>query len=273
MLLTTIMTAMPLILLARGEGDVVATVVTHVVETRVQRYVPSERAPVEEGKLELGLEIRGDAINPGSQISKIEVTEATDDAQTDLTPDQEVLERITNWEISLPPLLGERKGAQARVLRLLLPLKLPARTAKVIRSVRGTLTLSAGGETEDVTVGDIPGKIGELLEDPKLAECGLEIRIIDPKDALAEERNDDAVSFKVGIEVTGNTSLLRTVDVVDENDRSIANGVTLLDYKTHKKVFVHLIHGLDNVPRLKIRFLSGATEVVVPFEASDLKLR
>lgn len=269
-MLITLLTVLPLILLAEGEGDDVAVVVTHVQETRTRQYVRSERRPVEEGKLELGLEIRGDAINAGSQISNIEITEATDDAQTDLTPDPEALDSLIDFRSRLSSF--GHPDPEPEVLRMRLPLKLPKRTAKVIRGLKGKVTMSAGGEIKELIVKDILGKIGNRVEDETLKDSGLEIRIVDPRDVMPDRGKNEPISSKVGVEVRGNVSALRAVDVVDENGQSIAEGVGAFYIKDQTVMVVDLIHDLDDVSRLKIRYLSGAREVVVPFEATDLEL-
>jgi len=237
---------------------------SEVKETRVQTLIKKENVfSSDVSRLQLTLHIDGDDIKAATKWGKVKLTEAVDDAGTDLKPKKDSmsfgpsdddLEDINRFG------MGDEKKSDA--FDATINLALPARKATAIKSLKGEFQVLAGGEQKVVTLTKLKSMQGKPLADPTLKAAGVVGTVTKPT-------GDDPA---LAIDYTGGTDAIKEVEILDAEGKNISNGRFSSGFGGKQSVNYMLNKPLDDTMTMKIHLVVGQKTVTVPLELKDVKL-
>ena len=235
-----------------------------VLETRMVtliKKVYSSDSP----RLEVKLNVDGPEVKRATKWGKVKLTEAVDDAGTDLKPKQEDsgfafsrnddLEEISRFGMS-----DDEKKSSA--FDATINLSLPARKATTIKSLKGEFEVLAGGEEKVVTLTKLKSMQGKPLSDPTLKAAGINGKV-------TKAQGDDPA---LAIDYKGSTDAIKEVEILDATGASVSSGRFSSGFGDTQNVNYMLSKPLDDTMTMKIQLVVGQKTLKVPFELKDVKL-
>ena len=237
-----------------------------VFETRLVTLIKKENVfSSDSSRLQVKLNVDGPAVKGATKWGKVKLTEAVDDAGTDLKPKREDgnfsfsrnadLEEISRFGMSD----DEKKSSAFDVT---IQLSLPARKATAIKSLKGEFEVLAGGEEKTVTLTKLKSMQGKPLDDPTLKAAGINGTVTKP------QGGDPALA----IDYKGSTDAIKEVEIVDASGSSVSNGRFSSGFGDTQNVNYLLSKPLDDTMTMKMHLIVGQKTVKVPFELKDVKL-
>jgi len=254
------------VLLACASLAAVKVQPAEVLETRLVTLVKKENVfSSDASRLQVKLNIDGPEIKGATKWGKVKLTEAVDDAGTDLKPKKDDsgfafgrnddLEEISRFGMS-----DEEKKSNA--FDVTINLALPARKAATIKSLKGEFEVMAGGEEKVVSLTKFKSMQGKALTDPVLKAAGINGKVTKPT-------GDDPA---LAIDYTGGTDAIKEVEILDAAGNSISNGRFSSGFGDTQNVNYMLSKPLDDTMTMKMHLVVGQKTVKVPFELKDVKL-
>jgi hypothetical protein len=138
--------------------------------------------PAPESDLQIGVRVQGETIAQISRHSNLVVTEAVDDTGRSLT--DEKVDTQAQMD-TLNPLRIQPQRVVTTGLMLGARLKSPARAAKTLKTLRGTIHLVLAEKSNKVTIDNPMQFYGKSIPDPYLEKMGLVIDVV-PVDQLKD---------------------------------------------------------------------------------------
>jgi hypothetical protein len=188
---------------------------------------------------------------------QVVVTEATDDAGTNLVP-RRVDGDAEPQDLESEPGPSTRPALLARV-----DLGLPARQARRIAVLKGELRLTAGAGSRTVKVPGVKALCGKTVDHPELTKAGISVQV---------GRQGRLGSHELALLFSGDGAPDVSVTVVDAAGADISGGASGSPGKASEGWLVHLRRPLQDTDALNLSIPAGHEVVTVPFELKDIAL-
>jgi hypothetical protein len=267
--------AMCLLTIAALSSDVRAEIAVTPVklrETRTQNLTPPGQKPPQffmGSDMTITLKLSGPEMKDATEYRPPQVTAATDDTGASLIEKNlsggNMFQTIQRMEFGFDE--KGKKTEPSTDVDVDVQLKLPARTAKKLALVKGTIALRAGGEKKTVTVKNPKLLFGKPIEDPALAAANLKVKVLDPKTARGF-----GGANTLGLEVTGDLTPLKSIDVLDAAGKKVNFGHSSFGANNVSTYQVDLQQPLDEKMTLNLNLVIGQKVIDVPFELKDVAL-
>ena len=237
-----------------------------VLETRLLTLIKKENVFTSDAsRLQVKLSVDGPEVKGATKWGKVKLTEAVDDAGTDLKPKKDdsgfSFGRNDDFEeISRFGMSDDEKNSNA--FDVAIQLALPARKASAIKSLKGEFEVMAGGEEKVVTLTKLKSMQGKPLADPVLKAAGINGKVTKPSG------DDPALT----VDYTGGTDAIKDVEILDAAGNSVSNGRFSSGFGGTQNVSYQLSKPLDDTMTMKMHLIVGQKTVKVPFELKDVKL-
>jgi hypothetical protein len=166
--------------------------------------------------------------------------------------------------------MGDRAPAAPKP-ELELGLKQPSRKATKIVTIRGEVEVMSGGTRKQVDVSGLAARVGKTVEDPALKQAGIEVEVMDPKQA-EEFMMGDGEQQGVALRISGNLVALAEVDLVDARGQSVSQGKASSESDGVRKQFISMAKAPDAGTRLRLSVDVGQKLVIVPIELKEVPL-
>jgi hypothetical protein len=231
-----------------------------VSETRERRLDDKGRGMF--AGLKVTLRFDGPVARGVSKIGRLKVTEATDDAGTDLRDkDQlrwcEQLQDVSRFGQS-------EKEKAAGVFDYDLRLGLPARSAKAVKNLKGEVQVLAGGREVVVSLPAVRKLAGRPVEDADLKAAGITLKV---------NASPSGKKNSIEAELTGDFDAIREVKVLSPDGSNKMAGSWWSESGGKRTVSYMLSEPLeDDAARLELRIVVGQKTLSVPVEIADLAL-
>jgi hypothetical protein len=253
-----------------------------------RRELAVEKTPFSgwESGVELTLHVDGPGVAGARKYGKLNVTEAKDDAGTDLTQKPKggpEFESEQFREVREPESFGgfgdrEKKPKPTGFDVDVRLSTVPARQAKTLRVVHGEMVVLAGGEKKIVAVKSIPQHYNKPIEDAALKAVGVTFTMLDPEKKAADlgviilGGGDRKKS--VPVQITGNVDAIASVKFVDKSGQDLGQGSMSQNGQPADKrtITYELSQPVSDDVTLQIEVWPGQKIVKVPFELKDVKL-
>ena len=240
--------------------------VVSISETR-ERAVPAEgAAPAPPVSFFTGLRVKlrleGPAAAGAAKIGRLKLTEATDDAGTDLRDKDQL-----RWGEQLQDVgrFGQSEQDKARgAFEYELKLGLPARKASSLKSVKGRLEVLAGGEEKLVSVPKVRTLAGKSVDHPALKAARVSLKIVA---SPANQKN------AVQAEIAGDLDAIKEVKILSADGTNLLAGSWWSDAAGKRSVTYMLSQPADDdAVRLEMKLSVGQKKLTVPVELANLPL-
>ena len=232
-----------------------------VSETR-ERRLGNENGRGMFAGLKVTLRFDGPVARGVSKIGRLKLTEATDDAGTDLR-DKEQL----RWCEQLQDVsrFGQTdKERAAGVFDYDLRLGLPARAAKAVRNVKGEVQVLAGGQEVTVSLPAVRKLAGKPVDNAELKAAGITLKV---SASPAGKKNT------IEAELTGDFDAVRDVKIYGPDGTNKLAGSWWSESGGKRSISYMLSEPLDDDDaRLELRVVVGQKTFKVPVELADLPL-
>jgi hypothetical protein len=235
-----------------------------------------------ESGIDLQLHVDGPGVKDARKFGKLKITEASDDAGTDLTKKPKGTPSYDNEEfreIQPPHSFGfDDKAPKPTGFDVEIKLSTPsARAAKSIKVIRGEIQVLVGGEKKVVEVKNFKSVYGKVLADPSLKAVGVNFTLLDPAKPSNERatfgaRENDGKS--VPVMMSGNLDAVSEVRFVNKAGEQINQGWMGQNDPTskHRTLTYDLSEPLSDDVTLQIEVWPGQKTLTVPFELENVKL-
>ena len=237
-----------------------------ILETRLVTLIKKENVfSSDASRLQVKLNVDGPEVKGATKWGKVKLTEAVDDAGTDLKPKKDdsgfSFGRNDDFEeISRFGMSDDEKKSSA--FDVTIELALPSRKATAIKSMKGEFEVMAGGEEKVVTLTKLKSMQGKPLADPALKAAGINGKVTKPSG------DDPALT----VDYTGGTDAIKEVEILDAAGTNISNGHFSSGFGDTQNVSYQLSKPLDDTMTMKMHLIVGQKTVKVPFELKDVKL-
>jgi hypothetical protein len=235
-----------------------------------------------ENGIELNLHVDGAGAAGARKVGKIKVTQATDDAGTDLTKKAKEgpmsMEHNSFEEVRAPQAFTFGNDKAPKPTGFDIDVKLPtlsARSAKTIKLIKGEMQILIGGDKKVVEVKGIKANYGKPIPDPALKAVGVTITVVDPSKRGA----GGTVGFgggdpnkSVSLSISGNADAVADVSIVNAAGTKLNQGSMSSGDAKSKSITYDLQEPLVDDTVLQIEVWPGQKTVKVPFELKDVKL-
>ncbi len=213
--------------------------------------------------------LRVNGLDQPARFGRVVVTEAKDDAGTDLIKDDSSKrgddEKITELPNVTRPAGGSVVEDVPKAFYARVHLGLSARQARRIASLKGEIHIAVGGGEKPsvVTVPGVKALRGKTVEHPDLAGAGVTVQVAQqgPQDEL-----------QLAILVSGQVPRDSNVTVVGADGKGISRGGSSGIGKNNIQCSVDLQRPLRDTDALRIKLPLGQKSVTVPFELKDVAL-
>ena len=232
---------------------------TQVVETRVRQLVKGDQPAWDAPDLMVHLRITGRDIKLAKMAEPPTITEAKDDTGADLMPPKDDLSRDEHAPFLMG--IGERDDPKDAV-DVPLHLKVPARNAKSIATLKGQVTLLAGGQEKAVSTADLAKLADKDIDSADLKAAGITVRIV----------GVEAEGKKLKLRVSGAVQAIKSGDVLDGGESIVQGTGVTTDEKGNTETTYDLSKPLDAKTTLKIAVIVGQKKLVVPFALKGIEL-
>lgn len=215
--------------------------------------------------LQIVLELEGDAVESATHYGMLKVADLKSDDGKTLAPQP----AIPGMDIADDYVEIDRSfqgDEPVRQLYVTLRFALPARTAKSLKSIEGSLEL-VGGPSEPVVIAGVAKKTGKLTEKP-LVDAGLTATLVKPK---PDDGLDPAKT--VGIELQGDMTRLVAIWLESADGEEIDTFVSSSDDGKKTRIFLECEGKVPPTAGLGFEIVTKQEKTKVPFKFSDLKLR
>jgi hypothetical protein len=232
-----------------------------IVETREQTLIKKEGFfSSERSRLVVKLSVSGPDVRGATKWGKVKLTEAVDDAGTDLKPKENTFAFSRGEDMDEINRFGQDEKAEGFDVEL--ELAVPARKATTIKSLKGEFHVLAGGEEKVVTFTKLKSMQGKPLTDPALKAAGIDATV------GKSSGNDPALV----VDYKGAADAITKVEILDAGGDSMSSGQFSSGSGDAQNVNYMLGKPLDDAMTLKLHLVVGQKTVAVPFELKDLKL-
>jgi hypothetical protein len=212
--------------------------------------------------------LRVDGLDQPARLANIVLTEAKDDAGTDLLKqngaggDNKIITELPNVTRPLHDKVVEDvpKAFYAQV-----NLRMSARQAQRIASLKGEVRVSVGGGEKPavVTVPAVKALGGKKVEHPDLARAGLTLQV-------AEQGPQE--QLELALMISGEVPRDSDVSVVGADGKSVSTGCSGSSGKNAIQQLMKLQRPLNDTDRLRITLPLGQKKVTIPFDLKDIEL-
>jgi hypothetical protein len=267
--------AMCLLTIAALPSDVRAEIAVTPVklrETRTQNLTPPGQKAHQffmGSDLSITLKLSGPEMKDATDYRPPAVTEATDDTGASLVEKKQgggsMFRAIQRMEFNFDD--QGKKLPPSSDVDVDVQLKMPARAAKKLSIVKGTIALRAGGEKKTVTVKNPKGMLGKSIEDPALTAANLKVKVLDPKAARGF-----GGANSLALEVTGDLTPIKGIEVLDAAGKKVNFGHSSFGMNNVSTYQIDLQKPLDETMTLNINLVIGQKVIDVPFELKDVAL-
>jgi len=231
-----------------------------ISETRIQTLIKKENVfSSDVPRLQVKLNVDGPEIKGATKWGNVKITEAVDDAGTDLKLKKESLSFGDGLD-EISRFGSEEKKTDA--FDATINLALPARKATAIKSLKGEFQVLAGGDEKTVTLTKLKSMQGKPLSDPALKAAGI-------SGTFTKPTGDDPA---IAIDYKGSTNAIKDVEITDATGKSVSQGRFSSGFGDQQTVNYMLNKPLDDTMTMKINLIVGQKSVTVPFELKDVKL-
>jgi hypothetical protein len=212
----------------------------------------------------LTVTLRVDGLDQPARHGTVIISEAKDDAGTDLKPrpgsggGDEATEFPAVPHRPDPDASQETPGFYAQ-----LKLQLPARQARRISSLKGELRLVAGGKPATVKVPGVKALCGKTVDHPDLARSGVTVQVGQPSQG-------DPLEFAAMI--SGLTPRDTSVSVADADGKDITHGSSGSIGKAVVQWHMDLDRPLRDTDVLTVHLFAGQKPLTVPFDLKEIAL-
>ena len=255
-----------------------------VRETRYKNLAPQKKSEgmfsfnsSKMSMLVLTVELRGDAVIKATKDVFVSINSAVDDTGKELKDAPKGLSR--EWFVKIDREMLHFGMDESKVpkdnIKVDLRLDVPSRSATSITRVDGSLKLKLQtGEPVKVVLDGVRKKTGQTIQDPRLAKCGVQVKIISfkaGKEMFGILLKDP--SKAIGVQVSGKVDAveLSLVAPVLEAYR-ISRGDSLFFPSSRKTYFLESMDPLPEDAKLAITLSAGQEDVEVPFNFENVPL-
>jgi len=263
-MLRSVAVASSFLLLAAVSLGAVKVQPAEVLETRLVTLIKKENVfSSDSSRLQVKLNVDGPEVKGATKWGKVKLTEAVDDAGTDLKPKKEDggFSFSRNADLEEISRFGEEEK-KSSAFDATIQLSLPARKATAIKSLKGEFEVLAGGEEKTVTLTKLKSMQGKPLDDPTLKAAGINGTVAKP------QGGDPALA----IDYKGSTDAIKEVEILDASGASVSSGRFSSGFGDTQNVNYLLSKPLDDTMTMKMHLIVGQKTVKVPFELKDVKL-
>lgn len=268
----------------------VAVTPVQVMETRQKDLVHEQGIGMGPGSgLTVTIRLDGPEMKNATHYGKVKITEATDDAGTNLQAQgntrfmgsgSDHFQPFRVWEGAMMSFGKPVPAAPASTHDVELSVGLPARAAKKIAVLRGELQILGGaGQAKTVLVKNPQAMAGKVLTDPVLKQAGVTVKVLDSKAvAVSGAPADFPVMGNLGdgpgvaVQISGNPNAIGSIDVVDANGQSVGAGSGSMTMDNVMTKTIQLSKPLTAAMTLKLDVSVGQKAITVPFELKDIDL-
>ena len=246
-----------------------------------RRELSVEKTPFSgwENGIELLLHVEGPGVKGARKFGKLKITEAKDDAGTDLTKvNKDAPKFMTDHfeDVREPQQFGfgsdEKKNPKPTGFDVTARLQTPtARTAKTLKILKGELQVLVGGEKKIVEVKKLKETFGKPLADPALKELGVTFTINDPAAKRSGFSFGDPKK-SLPVVIAGNVDAIAGVTILDAAGQKMNAGSSWSDEKNKRALTYDLEKDFSEDMTLQIEVWPGQRTLTVPFELKDVKL-
>jgi hypothetical protein len=254
-----------------------------------RRELAVEKTPFSgwESGVELSVHVDGPAAAGARKYGKLKVTEAKDDAGTDLTQKPKgvpTFESEQFREVREPNSFtgfGRQQEDKPKPTGFDLDIRLytvPARQAKTLSVVRGEMVVLVGGEKKIVELKSILQHYNKPIEDPALKAVGVTFTMLDPQKKAADlgviVLGGGDKKKSVPVQIAGNVDAVASVKFVDKSGKELNQGSMSQNGQPADKrtITYELSQPVSDDVTLQIEVWPGQKTVKVPFELKDVKL-
>lgn len=258
-----------------------------VVETRQKELAPDQGMGTGHvSGLTVRIRLDGPEVKNATKYGKVKITEATDDAGTNLRargktsfmgPEMDEFEPFRFQSGTVMHFGNTASVVPASTRDVELSVGLPARSAKKIVVLRGELQVLAGvGQAKTVPVKNPQAMAGKALTDPVLKQAGVTVKVLDAKAAAGAYgmpadmpvMGNNAPS--VTVQISGNA--IEWVNVVDASGEKVSSGSCSTTKDNVKTETIELSQPLNATMTLELGVSVGQKAITVPFELKDIDL-
>jgi hypothetical protein len=227
---------------------------------------PPERS--QEPRARFLFKLTGERIGKVDRVGKLIVEELIDDTGKDLADPKAFTERERT---STNPLSAAANVAQNGYVPMdYTCASPPTRAAKKITKAKGYVNLVFGGPTEEVTIDNPMQYAGKTVENNRLKELGLTVRILKP----GEESAEPADNRGIPIRIEAGEEMVKNIDLYDEWMKRMNVRPRVSKTQKDETYFFYQVMGGVVTPdcQLVLTVHKKIEREKVPFELTDLTL-
>jgi hypothetical protein len=214
----------------------------------------------------LTVTLRVEGLDQPARSGRVVVTEAKDDTGADLKP--ELRSGGAGEPTEFPP-ATRRTGAntveELPAFYARVPLKLPARQARKLASLKGEIRLVTGGgdKPKPIKIPGINTLYGKTVDHPDLARAGVTVQVAE---------HSEIEPLVLSVMISGRVPRDASVSVIDADGKSITAGGSGSVGDGAAYWQTHLKRPLRDSDALTVSVPVGQKPVTVPFELKDVEL-
>lgn len=284
--LTSVLAAMGQGLLGIGDTPVSVEVLS-IHEARYVDLMPKGKDKDESGfsfssfgmdnenALTVTVELSGPSLSAATHFGKVSVSAATDDQGKKLSLHENFKAGLSDLRSEFAQLdrdmmyFGYQDKPTDRI-KVELKLNPPARAAKKIIALSGTIMVRAG-EPQDIIIDRITSKMGKQLNHAALSRAGLTVTVIDPKKASGFFSTGEA-GKSITLQVAGESESLLELNLIDAAGENLNAGTMWSSAGSTTQYTLMVDETLPASAKLQLRVSVNNREIVVPFAFKDLIL-
>jgi len=236
-------------------------------ETRTRELVKPDPAASRffSSELEITLKLSGKELDGATEYQLPTVSEAIDDTSASLVDKENPFSGFQQIQRhSFGP--QAQKTPPTSDFEVKVSLKVPARNAKALKSVKGAVKVRAGGEKKEVLVKSPGAMAGKAIEDPALTAAKVGIKFADAK------AGKPANPRELMLDITGDRTPIKSMEVIGADGNAVSNGFSSFTFNGNTQYSVSLNKPLDETMSLRVSLIIGQQVLDVPFELKDLPL-
>lgn len=227
---------------------------------------PMERAPTPQ--LRLLLKLTGEKVATVSRVGKPIIEKMVDDKGTVLVDPASITDAEKAATSLVPP---AQNVAQTGFIRLDLAPTTPApRSATRISELKGYVNVVYGGPTEEITIDNPAQYAGKTIENPRLKELGITIRVLKPAEEAIEPNDGRGLAIKI----EGSEEMIKNIDLYDEWMKRMSVRPRISKTQKDETYYYYQIMGALLTPdcQLALTVYSSVDREKVAFDMKDVVL-
>ncbi|MBI5863466.1 MAG: hypothetical protein HZB38_02930 [Planctomycetes bacterium] len=146
----------------------------------------------------------------------------------------------------------------------------PTRAAKKVAKVKGYVNIVYGGPSEEITIDNPMQYAGRTVENPRLKELGIEVRVLKP----GEEAIEPADGRGLALRIEKGEDSVKNIDIYDDWMKRMNVRPRVSKTAKDEVYFYYQVMGgiVTNDHQLVLTVYKSIEKQKVPFEASDIEL-